>query len=214
MNRATKIVLGIVVAVLFLFAATYGWRAYANGRKLDQLQVKAQEAFSQPPAAGGERGRFEGFREIRGEVEALPESYQQQFRQSMGNMFQQREEKRYDDYFKLTKLERKKHLDKKITEDEKRRKEWQARRTQRDSQRAQGGPANGGTAGGRGGPGGPGGPPNGGRGGGGPGRWGGGGLSARLDSTSPEFRAKRTEYRRDMEQRRKELGLPADPRGR
>ena len=213
MNRTAKIAIGIVVTVLFLFAVTYGWRAYANGRKLDQLQVKVQEAFSQSQSSGGERGRFEGFREIRDEVEALPESYQQQFRKSMGNMFQQRDEKRYDDYFKLTKLERKKHLDKQITESEQRRKRWQAERAKRDAERAQSGPANGGAAGG------PGGPPNAGRGdgqrgGGGPGRWGGGGLSARLDSTSPEFRAKRTEYRRDMEQRRKELGLPADPRGR
>ncbi|MCL4748441.1 MAG: hypothetical protein KJZ83_23970, partial [Burkholderiaceae bacterium] len=137
------------------------------------------------------------------QVEALPVAYQQQFRQSMGNLFMQREEQRYDEYLSLDKVERKKYLDKVIAEGEQRRKQWEARRKQMEAERAQ--QAASATAGqtGAGAPA----PAN--RGG-----WGNRSQSARLDRTSPELRAKRAEFRRDMEQRRKERGLPEGRWGR
>ncbi len=198
MNRAVKTAVGIVVVLLLLVGTGFGWRAYVNSRKLDELQAKAAEMVSQPrPAANGanpgDRGRFEGFRELRKEVEKLPEPYQQEFRQSMGNMFRSRVEKRLDEYLALTRFERKKHLDQEIAEGEQRRK-------QRDAERARGSATGGGNGSGA--------PGGGDRGRGWPG--GRGSLSARLDSTSPAFRAKWSEYRRDMEIRRKELGLPAE----
>jgi hypothetical protein len=216
MNRPAKIAVSVVAIILLLAATTYGWRTYSNKKKLKELQAKAAERFSQPPSAPGAspgRGR-EGFREFREQLQSLPESYQQDFRQSMGAMFMQREEQKMDKYLVLSKVERKKFLDKEIIEGEKRRKEWEARRKQREAERPQTVSTNGGNAGSGQPAGGGGGPDANGRRDGqrGGGSWRGGSLSARLDSTSPQFRAKRAEYRRDMEQRRKELGLPADSR--
>jgi hypothetical protein len=204
MNQTAKRTAGVVVALLLLVALVYGWRSYWNGRKLKQLQAKAAEIMSQPTPAGPPTGRRgpAGFSEIRDQVEALPASYQQQFRRSMGNMFQHRQEQRFDEYFKLSKAERRKYLDKEIAESEKDRKEREARRKQREAQTASGNTPGGPPSGGGGGPG------NGGRNG-----WGGGrSQSARLDSTSPSFRAKMAEYRHDMNQRRAELGLPTNTR--
>ena len=199
MNQTAKRTAGVFVGLLLLVALVYGWRAYWNGRKLQQLQAKAAEIMSQPAPAGAPTGRRgpAGFSEIRDQVEALPASYQQQFRRSMGNMFQRNQEQRFDEYLKLSKPERQKYLDKEIAEGEKRRKEGEARRKAREAQVASGqapnGAGNGQDRGGRG-------------------RGGGGGMSARLDSTSPAFRAKMTEYRREMNQRRAELGLPVNVR--
>jgi hypothetical protein len=194
MNQTVKKTIGVAVALLLLVAIVFGWRSYWNGRKLKQLQAKAAEIISQP--APDRRGPS-GFGEIREQVEALPTSYQQQFRRSMGNMFQRSQEQRFDEYFKLTKPERQKYLDKEIAESEKRRKEGEARRKAREAQvasgQAPGGAGNGQDGGGRG-------------------RGGGGGMSARLDRTSPAFRAKMSEYRREMNQRRAELGLPVNVR--
>jgi hypothetical protein len=212
MNRTAKIAIGVVLVLLLAVASTYGWRSFANRRKLHQLQAKASEMLSKPPSSNsGGRARFEGFREMREEVRSLPEAYQQQFRQSMGNMFQRNMERQFDEYLALDKVERKKYLDKKITEDEKRRKEREARNKQRQTTQARNGSTAGGNNGGAGSSqGGPqNSPPGGGR-----GRWGNGSLSTRLDNTSPQFRAKFSAYRRDMEQRRKERGLPADRGGR
>jgi hypothetical protein len=204
MNRPVKIAIGVVLVLLLIVASTYGWRSYSNRRKLNQLQAKASEMFSKPPSNSDGRARFEGFRELRDEVRNLPEAHQQQFRQSMGNMFQRNMERQFDEYLALSKAERKDYLDKKINEDEKRRKEREARNKQRQTAQARNGSnSNGPQQGGQ-----QNGPP------GGRGAWGNGGLSARLDSTSPQFRAKFSAYRRDMEQRRKERGLPADRWGR
>jgi hypothetical protein len=204
MNKPTRIAITVALVILLLIGGVYGFRAYANGRKLDALQAQAAEIFSQPraPNGNGDR-RWDGFREIRQQVETLPAAYQQQFRQSMGNMFMQREEQRYDEYLSLNQADRKKYLDQAIAEGEKRRKEWEARRKQMEAERAQqlasgGGAQNGGNAAGQG-------ASNTGGGDRGRGGW---SQSARLDRTSPQFRAKRAEYRRDMEQRRRELGLP------
>jgi hypothetical protein len=211
MNKPTRVAMILVLVILLLIGGVYGFRAYANGRKLDALQMQAAEMFSQPrdsSSSGNSEQRREGYREMRQQVEALPEAYQQQFRQSMSSMFMQREERRMDEYLSLSKVERKKYLDKQIVEGERRRKEWEARRKQYEAERAKqasaGGNADNGENAGRQGN-------NGGNGN----RWRGGwSQSARLDRTSPEFRAKRAEYRRDMEQRRKELGLPQGGWGR
>lgn len=218
MNRKVKISVGVALILLLLVATTYGWRSFSNNRKLSELQAKAVEVMDQPRTEG-ERGRggFEAFRELNEQVRELPEEYRREFYESMGRMRERRFEKELDAYFAMSTLERRKHLDKQIAEGEKRRKEFEARRQQREAQGggqsgnrggnagvAQGGRSGGGPPGG-----GQAGPPREGRGPGGPpgGRW---SMSARLDRSTPEMRAKMTEYRRDMEQRRKELGLPAD----
>jgi hypothetical protein len=201
MKQSAKITAGVVATLLLLVALVYGWRSYSNGRKLQQLQAQVAEKMSQPAPPGASpwrRGPGGGFNdEIRQQVEALPASYQQQFRRSMGNMFQRNQEKRFDEYFKLSKPERQKYLDKQIADSENQRKEREARRKQREAQAPSGVASNGG-------------PGN--RPGGFGGRGGGGGQGARLDRTSPAFRAKRDEYRRDIAQRRAELGLPTNVR--
>lgn len=210
MNKSTRIAVTVVVILLLFTGTIYGWRSYSNSRKLADLKAKVKEMAETPPERGPREpgaDRGSGFREIRDQVRELPESYQQQFRQSMANSFQSREERRLDDYLKLSKVERRKYIDKEIAEQEARRKEWEARRQQRqasgENNRGNGGPR---AEGGRG--------PGGGEGarGGGPprGNWGGGGrgMSARLDNSTPALRAKRAEYRRDMAARRAQLGLP------
>lgn len=207
MAKNNRIRMAIIVAavLLLLGGGTYGFRTYANSRKLNALQTKAAEMFSQQGQGFGpgtsspasDEQRRANFRELHEQVATLPESYQQQFHQSMGNMFMQRAEQRFDEYLALSKPERKKYLDKVIAEGEQRRKQWEARRKQMETERAQQVAANG-TNGAN--------PP-------GPGnndhrpRGGWGSQSGRLDRTSPEFRAKSAVFRRDMEQRRKELGL-------
>jgi hypothetical protein len=203
MNSKLKKTLTAGGFVLLLAAAVYGWRAYSYGNKVKQLQAQAAEAFAQANAPGaasgpGGRGGFrsEQFREVRAQVESLPEYYQQQFQQSMGNMFMRREEQRLDNYFKMSKAEKQKYLDKQIAEAEKRRMEIEARRARATANASVGNGS---------------GDANRGPGGGNRGGWGGrgGGMSARLDRTSPAMRAKMSEYRRDMEARRAQLNLPS-----
>jgi hypothetical protein len=212
MNKPTRIAITVVVILLLFTGTIYGWRSYSNNRKLADLKAKVKEMAETPPERGPREpgtDRGSGFREIREQVRELPESYQQQFRQSMANSFQSRDERRLDEYLKLGPAERRKHLDKEIAEREERRKEWEARRQQQqasgENNRGNGGPRAEGGGGG-----------DGARSGGGPprGSWGRGGrgMSARLDNTTPAYRAKRAEYRRDMEARRKQLGLPTSGR--
>jgi hypothetical protein len=214
MNRGTRIGIGVVGAVVFLVAIIYGWRAFANNRKLNQLQAKMEEMASQPRSEGQpDRGQWEAFREIRQEVRSLPESYQEQFWQSMGNRRQGREVERLDQYFALSVPERKRHLDKLIDESEQRRKEREARQRTREAEQARNpqrtlASTNSNSNNNRGGSG----PPDGANARGGGRGWRGGSMSARLDSTTPEYRAKREQFRRDMEQRRRERGIPV--RGR
>jgi hypothetical protein len=192
MNKPARIA-AIAAAILLLLSGTiYGWRSYSNGRKLAELKAQVKAMAENPPErgpreAGAERGS--DFGEIRERVRELPESYQQQFRRSMANSFQSRDERRLDAYLKLSPAERRKHLDKEIAEREERRKEWEARRRQRqasgENNRGNGGPR---AEAGRGGDGardGGSGPPR--------GNWGGGGrgMSARLDNSTPAYRAKR-----------------------
>ncbi len=129
----------------------------------------------------------------------------------MRDMFQERMEKRMRDYLALDKAGRRAELLKQIAEDEKRRAEREKRRKEREALAAKDGANSASQRGsGPGGQGGQGGQGNGGQGGnnqgGGGGR--GGGLAARLDNSTPQFRASMAEYVRDMNQIRIQEGLP------
>ena len=161
---------------------------------------------------------FEKFREV-------PREYRDQVGRQFGRLGDARERAEIGSYFSLPPAQRQAELDRRIKADEARRKQREAERETRDRERAAGGPAasgnqSGGPGGGPGGPGGGPGGPGGGPGGpgGGPGGPGGGGggrteedrnlrLKARLDKTTPEERAQRTEYRRAMDERRGQLGM-------
>ncbi len=208
MNRLTRISLVVVALLLLLVGTVYAWRGYSNRKKVQQLLA------SMTNRPEGQRPDRDAFRAMHEEVRTLPAAYQQQFNSAMRDRFMAREQKRMDDFFKLSKEEQRKELDKRIAEDEKRRKEREQQRKEREAQAKASGNtgSNGNSSSGndRSGNGSQGGGPPGG--GGGPGGWGGNrGLAARLDNTTPEFRATMAAYRQAMTQRRAELGLPPRP---
>jgi len=147
----------------------------------------------------------------------LPREQRKQVGQQMGRLWEARERAEMGSYFALTPDKRQAELDRRIKAEEDSRKAWQADRERREQQ---GGNNRTASAGGdRGRPPGPGG---GGPGGGGPpgGRRGGGTEESanewrkrRIDHTTPEQRARQSEYRRAVEERRKQLGLPPSRRG-
>lgn len=175
-----------------------------------------------------------GFGAIADKMRELPREYRAQAGQQMSRLGQARERAEMASYFRLAPAERQAELDRRIKADEERRKQWQTERQKRDAARAasgqqasvtgNGGQGRDGTGGGRSpgggtaGPGGSGARPGGQQGGGAPG--GGRPTSSeearndrskrRIDRSSPEERAQRTEYRRAIETRRSQLGLTGD----
>lgn len=148
----------------------------------------------------------------------VPREYRDQVGQQMGRLWEARERAELASYFKLSPAQRQAELDRRIKADEARRQAWQAEREKRDQARPAGGQqasgaSQGGDRGGRG-------PGGSGQGGGGPGQPGGGRTEdgrntrskGRIDRTTPEQRAQQAEYRRAMDARRKELGLPTGGR--
>jgi hypothetical protein len=192
--------LGVLLLLLaFLAGTVYGWQSWSNHSKVKALQAEIAASMQE-----GGRNR-ERSREIRDQVKELPASYQQDFRRGMRDMFQARQEQRMRDYLALDKAARREELLKRIAEDEKRRAEWEKRRKEREAELAKNGGQRDGGQGGQG----QGGNGSGGQGGGGPGGGGGGrGLAARLDNSTPQGRAAMAEYVRDMNQVRRELGMP------
>jgi hypothetical protein len=175
--------------------------------------------------------------QIRERIDALPENMQREASRQGGNVFRNTMQTRIKAYFSLPADQRQAELDRQIKQEELFRKAWEASRPAGGGRggppggtAAAGGPggagggsggATGGGGGATGGGGGAGGA-SGGPGGGGPGRPGGGGpprsgseedrnrwRKNMIDNTSPEQRARYVEYRRAMEVRRDQLGLPS-----
>lgn len=212
MNRKIKTSLVIALAILLCggigFAYRMGWLwETAEQKKVKELQTQLATTLKEQKSFGPRPQMFESFRQ---QVASLPERYQQQFRDSARNIFRNEMERRVDDYLKMSPAERRQEIDKRITEMEQMRKQFDERRKQEQAKAgtavASAGGAPTGGAGGSGANGPP--PANGPRGGPFGGPPGGRGLAGILDNTSPEFRAKMGVVLRDMEQRRKELGLP------
>lgn len=138
-----------------------------------------------------------------GRMRDVPEQYREQAEREMGRLWQARERAETHSYFSLPPKERQAELDRRIKAEDERRQRWQAERGQRGQdagggrQDAGGGRARGGDAG---------------RTGGGSRGWTEENRSAwakrRIDRTTPDERARRAEYRRAMEARRTQLGLP------
>ena len=152
---------------------------------------------------------FQKFRDV-------PEKYRGQIRQDIGRLFNARERAATQSYFALSPGQRRAEMDKRIKAEEARSKErrerWAAERAAREQANANGqtaengrngggqqGQGRGPNAGGESAPGGRGGQ-----------RtedtrndW----MKRRLDNSSPDERALRTEYRRAMNERREQLGM-------
>jgi hypothetical protein len=221
--------LSVFLILLFLFCSgAFAWRAYANHRKYLELKQLALT-----PRGKGDPKQFGEFRD---RMRELPEGYRREFFQEMGARRELEEIRRMKAFFALSQEEQQKELDRRIAEEQRRAKEWAARRKQReedakkgktdgngkgDATAKSGGGGNGGNngngpgnGGGRGGPGGGQGGGQGGPGGGGPPGGGPGGFGrnqaplARFDRGSSESRALRDAYQQVMNQRRSQLGLP------
>lgn len=212
----------IAMPVLWLLGFFSSPRAVAEIEQAVDQQVAEYDrvARGEVPFASAPNARpmFDRMREV-------PPQYREQVGQQMGRLWEARERAETASYFALSPEKRQAELDRRIKADEERRKQWQAEREKRDQERAAGSQAGG--FGGRGGQGG--GPPPGGGGGRGPGGGPGGGgppggnrrgseearndrSKRRLDQSTPEQRAQQSEYRRAMEERRTQLGLPSGGR--
>lgn len=132
-------------------------------------------------------------------VRDLPPNLRPQVERDTQRLFQAAMDSQVNSFFNLPPQSREAELDRRIKEQESDRKRRDAERAARGADDRQ----NAGSGGGRGGRGGGGGPPGGGGGGGPPGGGRGGSEDNRnnwrktmLDRTSPDERAKQTEYRR------------------
>jgi len=188
-------------------------RALVDGQ-VAELERVARNEVPLSYEGGSFGAMFETMRQV-------PEAYRDQARAEMGRLFAARERAEIDSFFAMPPAQRQAELDRRIQAEDARRRAWQAERASReasrDSEAARGGrPGEGGPRGGVQAGGSPrgqtasAGPPNGGR------RRRGDGTEdsrnmrrkSRLDRSTAESRARRTEYRRLKDQRRIELGIP------
>lgn len=206
----------IALLLLFLFAMPTLWAfgffsappAVTEIKQLVDQQVVEYNRVARGEVPYGTPSSSAIFEKMRD----MPREYREQIGPQMGRLWEARERAEMASYFAIPPEKRQAELDRRIKADEDRRKAWQAEREKRDQQRS----ASGQQAGGGGGRG------PGGGGGGGPGSGssrGGGTEEARnerskrrIDQSSPEQRAQQTEYRRAMEERRTQLGLPTGGR--
>jgi hypothetical protein len=216
---ALLLLLLIGVPTLWAFGFFSSPQAVAEVKQLVDQQVAEYErvARGEVPFASAP-----SFTPVVEKMRDVPRDYRDQVGQQMGRLSEARERAELASYFQLPPAQRQAELDRRIKADEARRQAWQAAREKRDQSRAAPSqqatsPGPSGDRGGRG-------QGGGGQAGGAPGNGGGqpGGTrtedarnarsKGRLDRTTPERRAQQAEYRRAMDARRKELGLPSGGR--
>jgi uncharacterized membrane protein YgcG len=207
----------IALLLLFLFAMPTLWAfgffsappAVAEIKQLVDQQVVEYNRVARGEVPYGTPSSSAIFEKMRD----MPREYREQIGPQMGRLWEARERAEMASYFAMPPEKRQAELDRRSKADED-----QAEREKRDQQRSVSGQQAGG-GGGRGPGGGGGGPGAGGGGPGGGSSRGGGTEEARnerskrrIDQSSPEQRAQQTEYRRAMEERRTQLGLPTGGR--
>jgi len=216
---------GGVVLLAFLLAWLFGWIRLSTDPRVAEIQKLQTEYRERFMANGGPSTLDEAKQavaqmgQVREKIEALPPQLRGQAWAGGGGGFRTMMQQRINAYFSLPPDKRQAELDRQIKQEDLMRQAFEAARTAGGGGPGGpgGGPGGGGTARGAAGGGGPGGPGGGqaGRGGppGGPPR--GGSEDDRnswrkrmIDSTSPQQRAQFTEYRRAMDARRDQLGLP------
>jgi hypothetical protein len=211
---ALLLLLLVGAPMLWAFGVFSSPRAVAEVKQLVDQQVAEYDrvARGEVPFAS-----VPSFAPMMEKMRDVPREYRDQVGQQMGRLSEARERAELASFFQLPPAQRQAELDRRIKADEDRRKAWQAERDKRDQARAaEGKQAASSAQGGDRGPGGggqgrgqtSGGPP--------------GGTrtedtrnarsKGRLDRTTPERRAQQAEYRRAMDARRKELGLPTGGR--
>ena len=203
-----------ILALLAFFAAWFGgWIRFTTDPRVAEIKKLQEEARQKFAANGGPQTLAEAteavtaMATIRQKTEALPASLRPQVERAGGSLVRSTMRERIDAYFSLPPAQRKAELDRQIRQEEMMRKAFET--AGRVVGFLGGGPSSGGDRGGQGG-----GRPGGGPPGGGPppgatqegmNKW----RKQMIDSTTPEQRARYVEYRRAMDQRRNELGMPS-----
>jgi hypothetical protein len=182
------------LAGLFLLLLGAGWWAVRPDPELARARQLQQELFAERPPGPPTEDRKAKFKEFRDTMAKLSDGQKRELFEPM----RQKSREEFDRYFTLGKQEKVQYLDRLIDRSEKMRKDIEQK------QKAGGQP--------------------GGRGFGAPGGFGPPGGKAkgppdpdrieerkkqRLDKSTPEERAKRDQFRHDMDARRKQRGLPA-----
>lgn len=215
-------VVGLVVLALLavLIAWLAGWIRFTTDPRVTEilaLQDQAMERFGQNGGPGNladATAMMGSMMEIRQKVESLPEHLRPQVERSGQRMFQSAFRARIDNYFALPPEQRQAEIDRQINQEEMMRKAFEAGRALFNAAGGGGQAGGGQTAAGNqtaaaqntgGRPPGPGNPSWGSRSEDERNRW----RKSMIDRTSPDDRARYTEWRRAMEERRIERGLPA-----
>lgn len=204
-GRWAAIVAGLTLAVV-LIAWLLGWLRFGTDPRVKEILVLQEDARQKYAATGGPRTiaeateAFTAMTAIRGKIEALPEHLRPEVERSGGNVFRSAFRARIDEYLNAPPAQRTAVLDRQIDQEEMMRKAFEAGRAAMNTVGAGGGAT---SAGGnaerpRGGP------PRGGTQEDGN-RW----RKGMIDRTTPEQRARYVEYRRAMDKRREERGLPS-----
>ncbi len=218
-NRGLWVAVIAGLVLLALIAAWFlGWISFWTDLRVAEIQQLQQEAQKQFGEGGGPKTIAEAtaavtaMNTIRTKVEALPPHLRPQVEREGGSMFRSAFRARIDSYFAAAPEKRQAELDRQIDQEEMMRKAFDAGRaiagvfgggqgSQAAGVTAQGGTAPGGTTGG--------GPPaptgsrsssseesrN---------KW----RKSMIDRTTPEQRSRYVEYRRAMDERREQRGLP------
>ena len=197
MNKKT--LLALTVIVLVVGGAAWAAAYFGGESDLDRVRASASEMFGDRDRDLSEEERRQQRDDFRAQVESLSEEDRRQLFDDWRQKSMERFEGHVDNLLAMTEEDRNAALDEQIDREEAMRERFEQRR----QERAQGDQSQGDQARGRG---------DRGRGG-----WGGGSRDANsrnerrremLDHTSPEFRAKMTEYRRLVKERREARGLP------
>ena len=208
--------LGLCLLALLALVVAWlaGWIRFTTDPRVTEiiaLQEQARERFgtgSGPSSLADAAAMATSMMEIRQKVEALPEHLRPQAEQAGRSMFQTAFRARIDGYFALPPEKRQAEIDRQIDQEEVMRKAFEAGRTVANALGGGQSQAAGSTpaaptppSGGPGGPGGPGGSRseeerN---------RW----RKSMIDRTTPQERARYTEWRRAMDARREQRGLPS-----
>jgi hypothetical protein len=219
-------VLAGIAVLAVLVAWLLGWISFSTDPRVAEIQKMQEEARTQFAEGGGPRSVAEAtaavtaMNTIRAKVEALPPHLRPQVERQGSSVFRSAMRARIDSYFTAPPEKRKAELDRQIDQEEMMRKAFEAGRAvagmfgggQPAGQSGAGQGAAGQGGGGQGGQ--QAAQASGGRSGGGPpqsgseedrNRW----RKSIIDSTTPEQRARYVEYRRAMDERREQRGLPS-----
>ena len=210
-------VLAGIAVLAVLLAWLLGWISFGTDPRVAEIRKMQEEARVQFAEGGGPRTVAEAtaavtaMNTIRAKVEALPPHLRPQVERQGSSVFRTAMRARIDAYFTAPPEKRKAELDRQIDQEEMMRKAFEAGRAVAGMF---GGGQGGGSPAGQAGGGQQAGQAGGGRPGGGPpqggseedrNRW----RKSMIDSTTPEQRSRYVEYRRAMDERREQRGLPS-----